>query len=70
MPEKGMTCPRCRVAMIPQSEQLDSWAGDGPNPEREFAGILVEIHRCPSCRSQAIRPAILELPIARRAVAV
>jgi hypothetical protein len=70
MPEKEITCPRCRVRMDPQKDRIDlSWAGDGPNPDAEFAGILVEILCCPSCRCQAIRPASLELPTARLAIA-
>jgi len=61
---KPVTCYRCNVGMVPQPEPLDlSWAGDGPNAaDIEFQGILVEIHRCPSCGGVATRPVTINLP--------
>ena len=55
---KSVSCYRCNVAMVRQSEPLDlSWAGDGPNAaDVDFQGILVEVHRCPSCGGVATRP--------------
>ena len=70
---KPVTCYRCNVAMVPRPEPLDlSWAGDGPNAaDVEFRGILVEVHRCPSCAGVATRPAAINLPArARLAAAV
>ena len=70
MPKIEMTCPPCRVEMIPQSEKIDlSRARDGPNANARFAGILVEVLRCPSCRCQAIRPAAPDIRTARLAIA-
>ena len=61
---KTVTCYRCNVAMTPQPEPLDlSWAGDGPNAaDTEFRGILVDVHRCPSCGAVATRPVEIRLP--------
>jgi hypothetical protein len=83
---KPVTCYRCNAAMVPQPEPLDlSWAGGlgglqgpprdsnhGPNSsDTEFRGILVEVHRCPSCAGVATRPVTIELPgRARLAAAV
>lgn len=70
-------CFRCNAVVERQPEPLDlSWAGglggpqgppresdDGPNAaDVEFRGILVEVHRCPSCGGIAIRPAEIRLP--------
>ena len=71
--KKPVTCYRCNRPMVPQSEPLDlSWAGDGPNAaDLDFQGILVEVHRCPSCAGIATRPVTIELPDrARLAAAV
>jgi len=48
--------------MVLHPQRLDlSWAGDGPNAaDAEFRGIFAEVHRCPSCRAQIIRPVTLE----------
>ena len=61
--KKPVTCYRCNVAMVPQAEPLDlSWAGDGPNAaDVDFRGILVEVHRCPSCAGVATRPATIRM---------
>lgn len=71
MLEKKPSCPRCRVAMVQQSETLDlSWAGDGPNAaDIDFQGIFAEVHSCPQCGAQAIRPVTLTLASPRLAVA-
>jgi hypothetical protein len=60
---RPVTCYRCNLEMEPQAEPLDlSWAGDGPNAaDVEFRGILVEVHRCPSCDGVATRPAEIRL---------
>ena len=71
--KKPVTCYRCNLSMIPQAEPLDlSWAGDGPNAaDIDFRGILVEVHRCPSCAGVATRPITIQLPErARLAAAV
>jgi hypothetical protein len=60
---KSATCYRCDVTMVRQPEPLDlSWAGDGPNADVEFHGILMEVHRCPSCGGVATRPVTINLP--------
>lgn len=71
--KRSVTCYRCNVTMVPQPDPLDlSWAGDGPNAaDTEFQGILVEVHRCPSCAGVATRPVTINLPErARLAAAV
>ena len=62
--KKSVSCYRCNIPMVPQPEPLDlSWAGDGPNAtDVEFRGILVELHRCPSCAGIATRPVTVSLP--------
>jgi len=70
---KSVSCYRCNVPMVPQPEPLDlSWAGDGPNAaDIDFQGILVEVHRCPSCAGIATQPVKFSPPRrARLAAAV
>ena len=71
---RSVTCYRCNVEMTPQPESLDLSRGrgfgflrdlscDGPNAaDTEFRGILVEVHRCPTCGGVATRPVTINLP--------
>jgi len=57
------------MALDPHRLDL-SWAGDGPNAaDTEFHGIFAEVHRCPLCRAQSIRPITLEFSSPRLAAA-
>ena len=71
MSTKDPICPRCNLLMALDPQRLDlSWAGDGPNAaDTEFRGIFAEVHRCPSCRAQIIRPVTLEFSSPRLAAA-
>jgi hypothetical protein len=71
MPANPPGCSRCGLPMALDPKRLDlSWAGDGPNAaDTEFRGIFAEVHRCPSCRAQIIRPVALEFSSPRLASA-
>jgi hypothetical protein len=63
---RPVTCYRCNIAMEREPRPLDlSWAGGfgGSNAaDLEFRGILVEVHRCPSCAGIATRPVAVNVP--------
>jgi hypothetical protein len=57
--------------MIREPGEVDlSWAGDGPNAaDTEFRGIFVEVHRCLTCGTNAVRPVELQFSSPRLALA-